>query len=107
MRDGRRWSVFVLSRKLNAKYDGQDLGNGYTPVTLHLPFQTAGKITLHKLAGDPRASNREKMNVAIRSQDVPAGALGDGTLAVNVPSGGGPDGMPPGSIFLYVFETTQ
>jgi hypothetical protein len=107
MRDGRRWSVFVLSRKLNAKYGDQDLGDGYTPVTLHLPFQRAGKITLHKLAGDPRLSNREKMNVEIRSQDVLAGALGDGTLAVNEQSGGGPGGMPPGSIYLYVFEATQ
>ena len=55
LRDGRRWSVFVLSRKLDAQYDGQDLGDGYTPVTLHLPFKKAGKIMLHKLAGDPRS----------------------------------------------------
>jgi hypothetical protein len=47
------------------------------------------------------------MNIEIRSQDVPAGALGDGTLAVNEQSGGGPHGMPPGSIYLYVFEATQ
>ena len=107
MRDGPRWAVFVLSRKLDAKYDGQDLGDGYTPVTLHLPFQTAGKITLHKLAGDPRSSNRAKMNIEIRSQDVPAGALEDGTFSVNELSGGGPHGMPPGSIYVYVFEATQ
>jgi hypothetical protein len=107
MRDGRRWSVFVLSRKLNAKYGDQDLGDGYTPVTVRLPFAKAGKITLHKLAGDPRASNREKMTIEIQSQDVPAAALKDGALAVNEQSGGGPRGMPPGSIFLYVFEDAQ
>ena len=106
MRDGRRWSVFVLSRKLDAKYDGQDLGDGYTPVTLHLPFKTAGKIMLHTLAGDPRLGNREKMNIEIRSREVPAAALAGGTFSVDDP-GGGRRGMPPGSIYLYVFEATQ
>lgn len=107
LRDGRRWSVFVLSRKLDAEYDGQDLGDGYTRVTLHLPFQKAGKIVLHKLAGDPRLGNREKMNIDIQSQEVPAGAVRDGTFSVNQRSGGGPHGMPPGSIYLYVFEAAQ
>jgi hypothetical protein len=107
MHDGRRWSVFVLSRKLNAKYGDQDLGDGYTPVTVRLPFAKAGKITLHKLAGDPRASNREKATIEIQSQDVPPAALGGGALTVNEASGGGPHGMPPGSIFLYVFEDAQ
>jgi hypothetical protein len=104
MRDGRRWSVFVLSRKLNATYDGQDLGDGYTPVTLHLPFAGASRIMLHKLAGDPRAGNREKMDIDIRSQEVPAAALADGTFSVGTRTGGGPRGMPPGSVYLYVFE---
>jgi hypothetical protein len=107
MRDADRWSVFLLSRKLDAKYDGQDLGDGYTPVTLRLPLKAAGKITLHKLAGDPRAGNREKMDVEIHSQDVPVGALSDGVFSVNEQSGGGPRGLPPGSIYLYVFDAAQ
>jgi hypothetical protein len=107
MRDGNRWSVFVLSRKLNAKYDDQDLGDGHTPVTLHLPFKKAGKITLHKLDGDPRASNREKMTIDVQSRDVLASALAEGAFSINEPTGGGARGMPPGSIFLYIFESAQ
>jgi hypothetical protein len=46
------------------------------------------------------------MNIEIHNQEVPAAALGDGTFSVNEQSGGGSHGMPPGSIFLYVFENT-
>ncbi len=107
MRDGPRWSVFILSRKLNARFDDQDLGDGYTPVTLHLPFKKAGTIALHKLAGDPRASNREKMTIEIQSQDVPSAEMHEGTFSVNERTGGGARGMPPGSIYLYVFDAAQ
>jgi hypothetical protein len=111
MRDGTRWSIFVLSRKLNAKYEDQDFGDGYTPVTLHLPFKKAGKIALHKLAGDPRASNRDKLNIDIQSQDVPTAALNAGsfTLTAGTEAGttGGARGMPPGSAYVYVFEATE
>ena len=44
------------------------------------------------------------MNIDIQSQEVPAGAVGDGAFSINQQSGGGPRGMPPGSIYLYVFE---
>ena len=66
-----------------------------------------GKITLHKLAGDPRASNREKMSVEIQSQEVPGAAFTDGTFPVNSQTGGGPRGMPPGSVYVYVFEAAK
>ena len=115
-----RWRIMSLAAWLGAvltavpaanspadPYDNQDLGDGYTPVTLHLPFKKAGKIQLHKLAGDPRASNREKMTIDIQTQDVPASALADGAFLVNESTGGGAHGMPPGSIFLYVFEAAQ
>jgi len=107
MRDKDRWSVFVVSRKLGGNHDGADFGDGSTPVKLALPFQKAGKITLHKLAGDPRLTNNDKMSIAIQSQDVPASALDKGTLAVNEQTGGAKGGMPAGSIFLYVFEAAQ
>ena len=106
MRDGARWSVIVVSRKLDGKHDGADFGNGHSPVTLHLPFAGAGKIALHKLTGDPRQSNQDAMNITLQSQDVPADALAGGTFKVDGRTGGGPGGMPPGSIFLYVFEDT-
>jgi hypothetical protein len=100
MRDGDRWSVFVLSRMLDGNHDGVDFGDGTIPVTLRLPFTDARKITLHTLTGDPRASNREALNIEIRSQDVPPAALQNGALTVNPQTGG----LPPGSIYLYVFE---
>ncbi len=106
MRDGARWSVFVVSRKLDGKHDGADFGDGCSPVTLHLPFATAGSIALHKLTGDPRQSNMDAMNIAIQSQDIPAAALKGGTFAVNEQTGGRQDGMPPGSVYLYVFKDT-
>jgi len=97
MRDGDRWSVFVVSRKLD----------GDAPVTLRLPFAEAAEIALHKLTGDPRLNNRQEMKIAIQSQDVPAAALKDGVLAVNAESGGGKGGMPPGSIYLYVLRAAR
>lgn len=104
MRDGNRWSVFVVSRKLDGRHDGADFGDGCTPVTLRLPLARAGRITLHKLTGDPRETNRQEMKVAIQSEDVPAAALAGGVFAVSEKTGGAKGGLPPGSIFLYIFE---
>ena len=104
MRDGDRWSVFVVSRKLDGEHDGVDFGDGYAPVTLRLPFAKAAKIAVHKLTGDPRANNRQKLNIALQSQDVSPAALQNGAFAINGGTGGGKGGLPPGSVFLYVFE---
>ena len=107
MRDGGRWSVFVVSRKLSGRHDGAGFGDGQAPVTLRLPFKAAGKITLHKLAGDPRESNREKLSIRPESREVPAASLRDGAMAIDERTGGGAGGMPGGSIFLYVFEAAR
>jgi hypothetical protein len=107
LRDGDRWSVIVVSRKLDGKHDGIDFGDGCTPVLLRLPFQSASKITLHKLTGDPRQSNREKLAIAPQTVEVPAATLAGGVLRINAASGASPSGMPPGSILLYVFEASQ
>ncbi len=106
MRDGAKYSVFVVSRKLDGPHDGVDFGDGYSPVTLHLPFARAGKVTLHTLTGNPRQTNRDAMNIDIQSKELPATVVNSGSLAVNEQSGGGKNGMPPGSIYLYVFENT-
>ena len=107
MHDGGQWSVFVVSRKLDGEHDGHDYGNGYTPVTLNLPFDTAETITLHTLSGDPRQSNRDAMNIDIASQSIAPASLTNGTFVVNENTGGGAEGMPPGSIFVYVFDIGQ
>jgi len=103
-REGDRWSVFVLSRKLDGHHDGADFGDGSTPVTLSLPFASAQRITLHRLAGDPRDNNRSEMRIAPESVDVPGAALRAGEFQVDPQTGGAAGGMPPGSIYCYVFE---
>ncbi len=106
-RDGETYSVFVVSRKLDGNHDGVDFGDGYSPVTLHLPFTSAGKVSVHTLTGNPRWTNREEMKIDIQSKDLLPTVVSAGTMMVNALSGGGPNGMPPGSIFAYVFENTQ
>ncbi len=103
------YSVIVLSRKLDGRHSGADLGDGYTPVTIRLPFASAKKITLHKLAkpdgtpADPRDNNFESDKVAIVSTDIPVLAF-NRNFAINAATGGGAKGLPPGGLYLYVFE---
>ena len=94
LREGKTWSVFVTSRQLD----------GALPVTVQLPLTSARKITLHTLAGDPRLTNREKMNITIQSVTIEPSALTRGKLAIGPASGGVAGGMPAGSIFLYTIE---
>jgi len=103
------WSVFVLSRKLDGRHSGADLGDGCTPVTLRLPFARAAKIALHALAkrdgspANPRDNNLAEEKVRIASKEIPASAL-KGSFSIDATTGGLPGGLPPGGIFLYVFE---
>jgi hypothetical protein len=105
LRDGATWSVFLVSRKLDGQHNGHDFGDGSTPVTLRLPFDRAERITLHRLTGDPRDSNRFAMNIAPEEVAVPASAVQGGRFTVNDATGGIGSGLPAGSIYLYVFET--
>lgn len=79
------WSIFVLSRKLS----------GPTPVTMRLPVPPVGPFTLHSLAGDPKATNLQTMNVQMQTQGIKN--LGQ-TFQFQ---------MPPGSIYLFRFRTAQ
>lgn len=107
MRDGNRWAVILVSRKLDGRHDRADFGDGHTPVTVRLPFQTAAKVSLHKLTGDPRQSNREQIAIAPQSQDLPSSTVANGTFTVNAHSGATAGGLPPGTILFYVFEGTK
>jgi len=91
-RDGRRLCVFLLSRKLGGVRDGIDWGDGSTAVTLALPANPTGPATLYRLAGDPRASNRDALNVSI--QQSVATLARETTL-----------NLPEGCIYLYVVDT--
>ena len=104
-REERRWSVFLLSRKLDGEHDGVDFGDGATRVALTMPPRAAERITLYRLTGDPRENNLEERRIAIESIPVPAKALHDGRFEVSSETGGLENGLPPGSVYLYVFET--
>jgi len=111
LKDDKAYYVFVLSRKYPGQHDGLDFGSGYTSVNLHLPFAwKPSKITLHKLAhedgspADPAENNRDSVKIAIVDQDVPVTSIVSQTLAINAQTGGTAQGLPPGTVYLYVFE---
>lgn len=113
--DGRRCSVFLLSRRLDKRDPaGEIVEPAITPATLRLPFKSAERIVLHQLSGDPRGSNVPGLptynadNFGIVSRTLPTSALKDGRLAVDRTTGGAVhgavEGLPPGSVYLYVFD---
>jgi hypothetical protein len=98
--DGDRLSVFLLSRKLdNFPVLGDD---GFTPVAIDLPFAAAKRVTLHRLVGDPRVDDRFEEHAKIETMDLGAGR--GGRWVVDDRTGGDRRGLPPASIFCYVFE---
>ncbi len=107
--DGDTYSVFLLSRKLDGTHDGVNFGDGYTPVTLHLPFRKAYGITRYRLEApdgspvDPRINNRFSEQVVIGSEAI-SPELFSQDFIVNETTGGEAGGLPPGSITLYVFQ---
>ncbi|NTV44156.1 MAG: peptidoglycan-binding protein [Candidatus Yonathbacteria bacterium] len=111
MRDDEgNYSVFIISRKVDGTHDDTSFGDGYTPVTLHLPFtSTPTNITLHKLArpdgsaADPRENNRTSNNIAIVSEEIPTTAYAS-DFVINQTTGGEENGMPPGTVYLYTFS---
>lgn len=103
-RQGNRYSVFVVSRKLDDyPLPGDD---GFTPVTVRLPFSNPASITLHKLQsanGDPRANNLDSDEVTIVTENIPIAEF-DRTWQLTPARGADARGLPPGHTFLYVFE---
>lgn len=109
-KDSSSVSVAVLSRKYPGKHDGEDFGSGYTPVNIRVPSLTKPRrIVLYKLAhrdgspASPSENNRESERIVIHSSEIPVSAYRNG-LQINVETGGGREGMSPGTVYLYVFE---
>jgi hypothetical protein len=100
-RRGSRVHVIVLSRKFPG-YPARD-SDGFTPMTLELPFSAARSVTLHKLSGDPRAHNVTSEEVKVQTQSIPVTAFSS-TFVLNEKTGADARGLPPASTFLYVFE---
>ncbi|NOU36169.1 MAG: hypothetical protein HOO88_05325 [Kiritimatiellaceae bacterium] len=101
---GDRWAVTLLSLKMPGQHDGMDFGNGSTPCSIALPFQKAAKISLVKLQGNPRDTNDQELKVKPERIELPASVLQGGVLTVNTASGSTLDGLPCGSMYVYVFE---
>ncbi len=102
-------SVFVLSRKLDGEHDDINFGDGYMPVTLHLPFTRVRQITRYRLERpdgtpvDPRANNRQDLTVVIGAEEIDATYFAPDFI-LNENTGAEIGGIPPGSINLYVFS---
>lgn len=107
LRDADTLSVFVLSRKL----DDGDFGEGITPVTLNLPIDRCTAVTRYALTApdgspaDPRTSNIDAENIAITALTLDPAVCDGGVLRIDSETGGVSGGMPPGTVYLYVFET--
>jgi hypothetical protein len=88
-----RLNLFVLSRKVE----------GFTPLTVELPFERADSITLYRMSGAPEANNLMADNVKIEKLAIPASQSGR-RFSVDASSGADERGLPPAATFLYVFE---
>lgn len=108
--DGETFSVFILSRKLDGVHDNVDFGDGYTPVTLRLPFTAVQQITRYRLERpdgtpvDPRANNRDGWEVVIGAREIDPAHFAP-AFVLNANTGAEAGGIPPGGIYLYVFRT--
>ncbi len=103
-RQGQRVNLFLVSRKIdNYPMPGDD---GFTPVTVGLPFTKAAKVRLHRMAGNPRAHNLDSEQVRI--EEIPLlPKLVKPEFTINKATGADDRGLPPGAVFLYVFEGTD
>ncbi len=99
---GDRVSVVVINRKV-ANYP-ESVGDGYTPFTLELPFNSAESITLHRMTGDPTDTNINGEVVELETLDIAPDTLKNGTFHVNADTGATDKGLPPSEVYLYVFE---
>ena len=112
LKDSTSYSIFVLSRKLDGTHDGVDFGDGYTPVTLHLPFSEVSAITRYRLEApdsspvDPRLNNRSDLQVVIGSQSIDPSRFSQDFI-IDETTGGEAGGLPPGSVNLFVFKLAE
>ncbi|MGF1451060.1 MAG: PKD domain-containing protein [Opitutales bacterium] len=96
-----RVTVFVLSRKIPGVIEG-DNPDGYTSVGLELPFESAERVLMYKMTGKARDHNLESEEVTIEGPfDVP---FAQRFVLTPETTGMETYGMPPNSVFCYVFE---
>lgn len=105
-RQGARVAVFCLSRKLDGFPVAGD--DGFTPLTLRLPFALApgGTITLHRMVGDPRAHNLDAALIVPETIPLSPAAFAP-EFTVDATRGADARGLPPGATFVYVFDGVE
>ena len=95
------FAVFVISRKVDGyPIKGDD---GYTPVTLNLPFKTAKKVTLYKMDNNLRDHNLDADVVKIKTQEISV-KRDISKFIINDKTGATARGVAPGSVYCYVFD---
>ncbi|MFO8006137.1 MAG: hypothetical protein R6V05_00210 [Candidatus Brocadiia bacterium] len=100
-REGDRVGLFIVSRKIpDYPVTGDD---GYTPVTVELPFSEVESITLYRMAGDARANNFHERQVEVETEAIPVTEF-SAQFRLNEAPGAEDRGLPPAATFLYVFE---
>lgn len=102
-RRGKRYSIVVISRRMPSRAAPFD--DGYSKVSIDLPFKTACSFTLYKMTGDPYANNVNADNVVVQREELNPSAF-EGALVVNEKTGADDRGLPPASTFLYVFQAS-
>lgn len=104
LRRGQRFMLFVLSRRSAGYPDpGSD---GYTQVSIELPFHHHGRVTLFAPTGKATDNNLQEERVRITTTTL-GEVLEQGSLTLGARSGLDPRGIAPGTTLLYVFEDTD
>lgn len=100
-RNNDRFNVFVISRMMP---NYPDINNdGYVKTSLNLPFSKSKKVTLYKMTGNPEDNNLKADNVKIKKEII--NVTSDiSHFKINKSTGADKRGLPPSSLFLYVFE---
>jgi len=102
-RDGDRYSVLLLNKKVDGVHNGYDFGDGSTPATVRLPFSNPDSISLYKMEGDLRETNMDELNFVVATQSIDTAHFSS-TFVVDEDTGGTTNGLPTGAIYMYVFE---
>jgi hypothetical protein len=103
-RQGSRYTITAISRKIPDYPFAGD--NGFTPLSIELPFNRARKLTLYRMVGDPRANNLSPEG-GVYVETVELGAWQGRQLTVDHTTGADARGLPPAAVLMYVFEDSS
>lgn len=86
---------------LTSQANAQDAG--FTPVVVDLPFKSAASLTLYRITGNATANNLKADNVQVKKLALSKRWI-KSNLIVNQTTGADSRGIPPSSVYLYVFD---